>query len=325
MPISVSCKCGKRFKARDEYAGRHTKCPSCGEPLTIPTETPIDAVLVDDQSERDTASCHTRRIPQLHQAGAIPQPAGNLRDDADLTLEFVRLLSTIAWPVLIVLFVYLEILNSMASIEARKAPPEFRMLPNGNFAVLEPRPAVPRDWISMLGIAQIVPMAMLIYSSHKLRNRRRDRSHARAHALSCEGANVRTCTRCTGTGLRPLLGRHIGPYFFDRRCLFCQGNGYLVFRGDVGRSPPVRMSLCPGSGYSAILCLVALIASCVPVIGFAIATFALINVRGTLKKVGNNPEKYYGWGEAMTALGIGTISILFNLMASVPPTKLAKE
>ena len=36
MPIIVSCECGKRFRARDELAGRRAKCPNCGAVLTIP-------------------------------------------------------------------------------------------------------------------------------------------------------------------------------------------------------------------------------------------------------------------------------------------------
>lgn len=39
MPIAVSCECGGKFRARDELAGRQVKCPRCGRPLTIPTET----------------------------------------------------------------------------------------------------------------------------------------------------------------------------------------------------------------------------------------------------------------------------------------------
>jgi hypothetical protein len=36
MPISVVCQCGKKFLAKDEHAGARTKCPVCGQPLTIP-------------------------------------------------------------------------------------------------------------------------------------------------------------------------------------------------------------------------------------------------------------------------------------------------
>lgn len=40
MPISFSCACGKELRARDELAGRKTKCPACSEILTIPKPEP---------------------------------------------------------------------------------------------------------------------------------------------------------------------------------------------------------------------------------------------------------------------------------------------
>jgi hypothetical protein len=36
MPITVACNCGKRFRVRDEHAGKRGKCPSCGAAVTIP-------------------------------------------------------------------------------------------------------------------------------------------------------------------------------------------------------------------------------------------------------------------------------------------------
>jgi RsiW-degrading membrane proteinase PrsW (M82 family) len=39
MPIEVSCECGGQFRAKDELAGRQVKCPKCGRPLTIPSQT----------------------------------------------------------------------------------------------------------------------------------------------------------------------------------------------------------------------------------------------------------------------------------------------
>ncbi len=36
MSIVVACQCGKRFKAGDQYAGKRTRCPGCGQVLTIP-------------------------------------------------------------------------------------------------------------------------------------------------------------------------------------------------------------------------------------------------------------------------------------------------
>jgi hypothetical protein len=39
MSISVVCRCGKKFQAKEEHAGARTKCPVCKEPLTIPQPT----------------------------------------------------------------------------------------------------------------------------------------------------------------------------------------------------------------------------------------------------------------------------------------------
>jgi hypothetical protein len=36
MSIVVECECGKRFRAKDELAGRNIPCPGCGSVLTIP-------------------------------------------------------------------------------------------------------------------------------------------------------------------------------------------------------------------------------------------------------------------------------------------------
>ncbi|MGE3803727.1 MAG: hypothetical protein AB7K24_03525 [Gemmataceae bacterium] len=36
MPIAFSCACGKQLRAQDNCAGQPTKCPACGQPLTVP-------------------------------------------------------------------------------------------------------------------------------------------------------------------------------------------------------------------------------------------------------------------------------------------------
>src|SRR5688572_14516442 len=36
MPIPVTCTCGKRVAAKDEFAGKRLKCPSCGGAIAIP-------------------------------------------------------------------------------------------------------------------------------------------------------------------------------------------------------------------------------------------------------------------------------------------------
>jgi hypothetical protein len=41
MSIVVACQCGKRFKAGDQYAGKRTRCPGCGQALTIPAAASV--------------------------------------------------------------------------------------------------------------------------------------------------------------------------------------------------------------------------------------------------------------------------------------------
>jgi hypothetical protein len=36
MPISIQCDCGRKLKARDEFAGSRAECPTCGRTLQIP-------------------------------------------------------------------------------------------------------------------------------------------------------------------------------------------------------------------------------------------------------------------------------------------------
>jgi len=36
MAIVVRCECGRQLQAKDEYAGRRTRCPDCGRELTLP-------------------------------------------------------------------------------------------------------------------------------------------------------------------------------------------------------------------------------------------------------------------------------------------------
>jgi hypothetical protein len=47
MPIKVACKCGQKFAAKDELAGKVVKCPKCSKPLKVPaasrTSAPVAA------------------------------------------------------------------------------------------------------------------------------------------------------------------------------------------------------------------------------------------------------------------------------------------
>ncbi len=43
MAIVVNCRCGKRFKVKDQLAGRKVRCPACKGPLRIPAESAVPA------------------------------------------------------------------------------------------------------------------------------------------------------------------------------------------------------------------------------------------------------------------------------------------
>src|SRR3954454_127066 len=49
--ISVSCSCGRRFKAEDHYAGKRTKCPVCGNMLVIGQSAVTGPSGVSDNGE----------------------------------------------------------------------------------------------------------------------------------------------------------------------------------------------------------------------------------------------------------------------------------
>lgn len=49
MPILFECDCGKRLKAREEIAGRKTRCPQCGRMNTIPRPSPAAEPTVVDE------------------------------------------------------------------------------------------------------------------------------------------------------------------------------------------------------------------------------------------------------------------------------------
>ena len=49
--ISVSCTCGRRFKAEDQHAGKRTKCPVCGNLLVIGQSASIGPSAVKDNGE----------------------------------------------------------------------------------------------------------------------------------------------------------------------------------------------------------------------------------------------------------------------------------
>ena len=71
MAINITCKCGKQFRAKDEYAGRRGLCPACKREFLIPTAISInpmpsasnDTATALPTAESDTASVAEQAKP----------------------------------------------------------------------------------------------------------------------------------------------------------------------------------------------------------------------------------------------------------------------
>ena len=53
MSIIVACECGRKFRAKEEHAGKRTKCPVCGRMLVIAAQvptTPREGAIVSPQT-----------------------------------------------------------------------------------------------------------------------------------------------------------------------------------------------------------------------------------------------------------------------------------
>jgi hypothetical protein len=68
MAITFSCACGKQMQAKDEFAGRRMKCPTCQRVVTIPGSAAAAAVVV---AEVTVAAAAT---PTLAGEPALPPP-----------------------------------------------------------------------------------------------------------------------------------------------------------------------------------------------------------------------------------------------------------
>lgn len=49
MPIEFRCPCTKKFRVADAMAGKRTKCLSCGQSLTVPSNTHDDFEVIEDE------------------------------------------------------------------------------------------------------------------------------------------------------------------------------------------------------------------------------------------------------------------------------------
>ena len=68
--ISVSCSCGRRFKAEDHHAGKRTRCPVCGNMLVIGQS----AVTGPFRGSATTARSRRGGSPAIPAPGRRPRP-----------------------------------------------------------------------------------------------------------------------------------------------------------------------------------------------------------------------------------------------------------
>lgn len=76
MSISVVCQCGKKFQAKDEHAGLRTKCPVCGQPLTIPKPGENKPAASAAAAERPAVASSQPKAPFALAASAPPAYEG---------------------------------------------------------------------------------------------------------------------------------------------------------------------------------------------------------------------------------------------------------
>ena len=81
MSIIVQCSCGRRLKARNEFAGKRADCPHCGTELTVPEATPEPPPLPTS----DAADGVTSTAPPPEQAVEITEfldpPSASVKTD----------------------------------------------------------------------------------------------------------------------------------------------------------------------------------------------------------------------------------------------------
>ncbi len=77
--ISVSCTCGRRFKAEDHHAGKRTRCPVCGNLLVIGPAVAATPSGVNDNGEVPSWWFPTQQTPK---SGSVPPTrSGSNPDD----------------------------------------------------------------------------------------------------------------------------------------------------------------------------------------------------------------------------------------------------
>jgi hypothetical protein len=80
MPIELTCPCGKRLQAPDDYSGRQGRCPACGRLLTIPGRNDAVAGVVPFSDKAAQAVAAAPELPGPKHAsapeGAVTPTAG---------------------------------------------------------------------------------------------------------------------------------------------------------------------------------------------------------------------------------------------------------
>jgi hypothetical protein len=108
MSISVQCECGRKLKARDEFAGTRAECPTCGRTLTIPaaaTAGPAGAAQAS-QATKGTAPVEADPVDIvdfLDPPTAAPPAPPSARKSISLRIMFEALLDprSIQWMLLL--------------------------------------------------------------------------------------------------------------------------------------------------------------------------------------------------------------------------------
>lgn len=92
MPITLGCpSCGKRFRARDESAGKRVKCPYCQ--AAVPVPSPHEALNAAAPTERVPPPAAGRPVPVAPAAGwvdDVPAPAARPASRTDMPAPAAR-------------------------------------------------------------------------------------------------------------------------------------------------------------------------------------------------------------------------------------------
>jgi uncharacterized protein (AIM24 family) len=92
MPVDVRCKCGKRLRAPDKYAGQQTKCPACQQKVTFPGLSEYDEDYEYNLEREEPASPPQRgEQPSAYAAETPYNTFGEAPEQARYSLgEFVE-------------------------------------------------------------------------------------------------------------------------------------------------------------------------------------------------------------------------------------------